>query len=544
MALDASGHYSDAEKYWDWLASVQNTDGTFSTCYDLWSSAPISFVQPEYDSLGTFLLGVWRHIQLTGDTASSSFVSSIWPSVQKSANFITNNIDPTTGLGASDHSIWEQDQEFYTFTQAMNVAGLDAAANIAHLEGNITLQDNWSGASSTILSNVQKSSTANVPGLWNSNSGYYNQADTTSDTANTTVDSSTDALIGWGAIDASSSRAASHVTTIINTLTHDTWGIARYPGDTYYYTSPYSPAGDESGSSEPVWPQMSNYVALDEIYTGDLTDAFSRLQYYAERSGAGYMPPGEAVSWYYQRPIVSTMSEPLTAASFIMTALAYTGQYDGRVIPPEYNAGAYQTINVTSNPSNDWSQWSNIPYYVNRFTDPNPSNTHIKNISISNDANNIYIRVDNTSGSLPGFNASPLFGILVYSEDYNHNASTTSSSAGIYGGALSRPMSYMVGRWSNSSNYSHFYVSNGSWVSDYNITNVIAPQWDTSTGRVEVVIPISDLASSGSVSPDNWAYLNIAFVTNASGNWQQSDVQQIHYRITSSSDAWLYGNVR
>jgi GH15 family glucan-1,4-alpha-glucosidase len=545
MALDASGHYAEAEKYWNWLSSVQNSDGTFSTCYSLWTSAPISFVQPEYDSLGTFLLGVWRHIQLTGETSSSTFVQNIWPSVQKSANFIMNNIDATTGLGASDHSIWEQDQEFYTFTQAMNVVGLYAAENIGQMEGATSSVDSWNGAAGTILSNVQKSDTSSVPGLWNAAGGYYDQAVTTSDTANTTVDSSTNALIGWGAIDAASSRANSHVQTVVNTLTHDTWGIARYPGDTYYYTSPYSPAGNESGSTEPVWPQMTNYVALDEIYTGDLTDAFSRLQYYALRSGVGYMPPGEAVSWYYQRPIVSTMSEPLTAASFIMTSLAYTGQYDGRVLPPQYNAGSYKTINVTTSPSSDWSQWANVPYFVQRYKDTSPSNTHIANVAISNDANNIYIRIDNTSGALPAYNTSPLFGVIVYGEDYNHNSSTSSLATGMYGGALTRSMSYAVGRWSNSSNFSHFNVSGGTWAFDYNITNVIAPQWDPATGRIEMVIPISDLSSSGAVATDSWANLDVTLVSqNASGQWQRDDLGAIHYRITSSSDQWIYGNVR
>lgn len=543
MSLDASGHYTEAEKYWNWLASVQNSDGSFHTRFDLWTSANTNFVEPEHDAIGTFLLGVWKHIQLTGKTASDSFVANIWPAVQKSANFTMNNINSTVGLGAADHSIWEQDLEYYTFTQAMNVAGLYAAEQMAQLESNVSLGDSWNGAAGTILSTIQKNSSAGTSGLWNSGEGYYNQADTTTFASNTLLDSSVNALMGWGVIDAASSRAASTVAATVNTLSHDTSGVARYSGDNFYYTSQYSPAGNESGNLEPIWPQMGNYAALAQLYSGDAASAFTRLQYYAQKSSTGYMPPGEAVSWYYHQPIVSTMSEPLTASSFVMASLAYTNQFDGRIIPPQYNAGAYQTINITSTPSSDWPQWSSVPYYVHQFKDPSPSNTHIKNIAISNDANNIYVRVDNTSGTLPGFTTSPKFAVQVYSEDYNHNAATPSSGSGMYG-TLSRPMSYMVGRWSDSNNYTRFHYAGGSWVSDYNITNVIAPQWDTGTGRIELAIPIADLASSGAVTADNWANLNIALITNSGTQWVQDDLQAIHYRINSSTDQWIYGNVR
>ena len=55
MALDAAGHYSEAQQYWDWMAANQGSNGTWETTYDLWTGAYISFVQPEYDSIGEFL---------------------------------------------------------------------------------------------------------------------------------------------------------------------------------------------------------------------------------------------------------------------------------------------------------------------------------------------------------------------------------------------------------------------------------------------------------------------------------------------------------
>ena len=549
MAFDASGHYTEAEQYWYWLANQQNTDGSFHTRFNLWTSQNSQFVEPENDSIGAFLLGVYNHIRLTGKGPDDPFVAGTWYQVQQATNFIMNNMNSSLGFGPQDYSIWEQSNnniEYYTFTQAMYVAGLDSAQLMARMQNNQALADSWNGAASGILTAIQTSSQYSGTAIWNQTGGYYIQGvDSINNTMVNIVDSSTDVLFGWGVIDANSSRAASHLQTVVNSLTHDTWGIARYPGDTFYYTNQWSPAGDESGAPEPVWPQMTNYVALQRVFSGNLTEAFSRLQYYVARSAVGYMPPGEAVSWYYQTPIVSTMSEPLTAASYVIVCLAYANQYDGRVIPPQYNAGSYATVSVTSNPSGDWSNWSAIPYFVHRFTDSNPANNHIKNVAISNDANNLYIRIDNTSGTLPGYNTAPLFAVQIYSEDYNHSNSVPSSATGMYG-TLDRPMSYLVARWSNDGNYARFHFTNGSWVYDYNISNVIAPQWDPSTGRVELVVPLSAIASSGTVSSENWANLNIVLSQQdpASGNWLQGDLQPIHYKIAASNDQWIYGNVR
>ena len=193
---------------------------------------------------------------------------------------------------------------------------------------------------------------------------------------------------------------------------------------------------------------MTMLVALYEVYTGDLSDALSRLQWYAGVSGVGYMPPGEAVSWQTDQPIVSTMSEPFTAATFVTTALAYTGQYDERVYPTNANASAYATINETTTPSNDWPQWRGIPFY-----DGNPAGsasgskmTSIARVYAANDSTNLYLRVDNMSGALSAYNTQPEFAILIYAQDFDHSGSLHSTTTGYFGGTLDHPMNYLFAR--------------------------------------------------------------------------------------------------
>jgi GH15 family glucan-1,4-alpha-glucosidase len=539
MAMDASGHYAEAAAFWNWMANNQLSNGTWHTTYDEWSGNYVSFVEPEYDSLGEFLVGVLRHYQ---DTHDASFLSAMWPKVQAAANFIQNNI-ASSGLGAADASIWEEAVQYNVFTQAFYVAGLRAAATYAQLESAGSSADSWNGAASTILSAVQRSDTWSPPGLYNA-SGYYDRGINTDGSVNSLLDSSSMALIVLGDIDAGSTRAAATVHTVETNLTHDTSGIARYTNDGYYYDSPYDPAGDEALAAEPVWPNMTMFDAIDEVFTGNTSAALTRLQWYASRSGVGYMPPGEAVAWPTSQPVLSTMSEPLTASSFVMAALTYTGAYDPRVQATNANAGAYDTINETTNPSADWSQWTNVPYYTfpKGVSQSGSGMTDLRDVYISNDANNIYVRVDNDSGTLSAFNTSPKFALLVYAQDFNHG-SGTSSSTGEYGRALDHPMNYLVGRWSDSTSFAKFSAGSTGWTSTGSISS-IAPQWDTTTGRIEAEIPISAVASTGSAATGSHAYLDVelAYQNPSTGTWQDDDLGAIHYQLTGSGTAWQYGN--
>lgn len=552
MALDLSGHYNSAAAYWNFMATHQNSNGTFATSWSSWDGSVVTnAVSPEYDSLGLFLYGVERHYALTGDTA---FLNALWPQVEASANWLMDNIN-AQGFVPADASIWEINDQYYTWTQGWAVAGLRAAEAMAVAEGNQSLEDQWNGAASTILSAIQRSdaSTNPGPGLWNASGGYYDQAISTSGTPTQTLDSATDMLIAFGVVDYASSRASSHIQAIRNALTQDTYGIARYQGDTYYYTSPYDVCGNEANAAQPPWPQMANWVGLYDLYSGSPSTTLSILQWDVATSGYGYMPQGEAVAVNTWTPVVSTMVEPYTASSFVMTALAYSAYEAGRgnillQYPPEYNAGNYGSVNVTTNVANDLSQWTSIPYFLKR-TQSTPGGSEmaaVKRVFITNDANNIYIRVDNMSGSLTGYDTTPLWAVTVYTQDFNQSPSSPTSADALYGRPLDRPMTYLLARWSNSNNYSVFKANgSGGWNFQKNETSVIAPQWDTSTGTVEVVVPIADVASSGSAGAGSWAYMDIGFAYQnpSTGTWYDNDYLQIHYRITASGTPSLYGDV-
>jgi hypothetical protein len=329
-------------------------------------------------------------------------------------------------------------------------------------------------------------------------------------------------------------------------LTHDTYGLARYKDDNYYYSSRFDPAGDEVGAPEPVWPQMSMWVAVYEILSNQQSTALARMQWFVSTSGKGYMPHGEAVSNVTHQSVLSSMSEPLTAASFIITALFYEGQYELRIIPPAYNAGTYMTITI--NPaiiSGDWPQWQNVPYFVaSHAASAKSAMTTIKRVYITNDSNNIYIRIDNMADSFSSFANDPKFALHIYSEDFTHGKVEV-NSLGLDNNPIHRPMSFLVERRSDEDVFRHWSVSGGIWVSDSLISGVIIPQWESATGRIEATIPIAVLTSAPPMMGNAWAnmVLALAYHDPASDTWIDDGKILIHYRLSSSGQSWIYGNI-
>ncbi|OCN01962.1 hypothetical protein A7X67_03700 [Clostridium sp. W14A] len=535
MALDAAGFTDEAETYWKWLAARQNSDGTFHTCYGLWDNTNQNFVEPENDSIGMFLIGVYQHYKLTGD---QSFLSALYSTVQKSANYIMNNINQSTGFGPADKSIWEEGDtsEYYTYTQAAYAMGLKSAALISAAMGNAALTDSYNGAGSSILTAINRDDSSQ--GLWNVSKGYYNRCVNSDLSNNTLEDSSTNILFALGAIDVNSSRASRHISKLETDLAHDVYGLPRYSGDTFYYTSQWSPGGNEALEASPSWPQMTMWDAVYQIYSGNPDKAYNMLEWFKHRTATGWMVTGESASNVTEAPCVSTASEPVTAASFVLASLAYANNYDMRVYASENNSGCYKSISVTSGASGDWSQYQYVPYYADAPGDTavSDSQTDIKKVYISNDANNLYLRINNEAGTLPGSSQNN-FKVSVYTEDFSNSASTSTKT--IHDSSLERNMAFLFTRSNTDSAYNKYTVSGGNWSLNKTISSVIAPQWDTATGGIEMVIPRSEI---GSPSNDAWGHITVVLEKYQNGSYLDQDTARLNYRLTGSSESWLYGN--
>jgi GH15 family glucan-1,4-alpha-glucosidase len=343
MGMDATGHLAEAEKYWNWMASVQLAGssgvlsaGNWYTNYSVWqANQSISFVEPEHDAIGLFLVGVYRHYNLVKATnagAATTFLNGVWTQVTRAGDFIRNSVGGN-GFGAADASIWEEGIEYNTFTQVTYAEGLNAAKYLATEKGDTTRATNYLASAQTIRNAMTRSYLASPNrGLWNDSNRYFNRAVNTDGSARTLVDASSDLLWVFGLLPTTDTRVLDHRIKVLSSLTHDNWGIARYQGDEFYHSSIYSPGGvNEAGAAEPVWPQMVMYAAMQEHWTGNDTWALARLQWYASRTGRGFVTPGEAVDWTNGQPLISTAAEPVTGAWYQMATLAYLNQFDPRM---------------------------------------------------------------------------------------------------------------------------------------------------------------------------------------------------------------------
>jgi hypothetical protein len=357
LGFAAAGHLDEAQKFYRWLASVQEDGrdekhplGTWFTNYSYWiQKYPKTFVEPEWDSLGLFMIGTyhtWRMLNERDPQAATEFLrgpitqldqgpTSVYEAVTRSAEYISNNVNEH-GFGPADFSIWEEDFQWNTFTQVTYASGLNAARLMAESLGETERANKWLDAGRRILDAIHRPASAQpCPGLWNDAESRWNRATWPDCRRDDRLDASAD--IGWvfGLIDANDQRAMSMRQAVLSRLTHgDKIGISRYEGDQFYFSSPFSPGGRFEATGEmPSWPQMDMYVAMLEHWRGLDDDALERLQWYARTTNVGYMPQGEGVDWPTDRPLPSTAVEPVTASWYILGLLNHLNQFDPRLPP-------------------------------------------------------------------------------------------------------------------------------------------------------------------------------------------------------------------
>lgn len=392
IALDAAGYYEQAEKFWLWMAEIQEEgpgdiqgttveefpNGTWYTNYSYWQrDEPIPFVDPEWDSVGQFLIGVYHHWRLLNEEdpeRAGQFLEEIYPAVVDSAEWIAMNVDPdsedTYGFGPAGYSVWEEDFEFATYTQVTYASGLNAARLLAQEMGETARAREWLADAVTIRDNMlQPVDSEPCGGLWDPQNGYFIRGifspvvtGSGECVPDRRVDASSNLMWVFGLLPATDDKARAHRQKVLDVLTPPYeipddapvqpdpplsgreeqfgLGVSRYQGDNFYYSSEFSPGGQyESTVPMATWPWMSSYMSMAEHWLGLDELSFARLQWYVSVMGVEYMPTGEGIDWNTQQPLPSTMSQPDEGGYNMQVALLnHLGLFDPR-LPPLEEAG-------------------------------------------------------------------------------------------------------------------------------------------------------------------------------------------------------------
>lgn len=353
MGLDAANFLDDAEHYWRWMASVQETGespdfpvGTWWTNYSYWTADKgIPFVQPEWDSLGLFTIGVYRHylllLEKDGAQKANAFFTDMYPAVRRASDFISQNLDPN-GFGPKDFSIWEDRFQWAAFTQVTYASGLTASYELAvtaDKQGAAGVDLERAETWRTTARSIKKAMLApydqqTCTGLWRPDGEYFMRGIEPDCSPDSRVDAASNLMWVFGLLDVKEEKVQKHREKVLDRLTpNDAFqGISRFEDDVFYYSSIYSPGGTyESRVPETTWPQMSMYMSMAEHWLSLDETATSRLDWYISISAVGSMPPGEGIDWSTQQPLVSTAVEPVTGTWYVLSLLVNLNLFEPRL---------------------------------------------------------------------------------------------------------------------------------------------------------------------------------------------------------------------
>jgi len=144
MALDATGNYDYAKRFYEWCMQVQDHSGCWLQCY--WPDGRRARDNLELDEVGTPIFGTYHHYLATKDR---DFIYNTWPMTQRAATFIIRNLT-TDGLTTASYDLWEERWGCHLYSNVAAVAGLLSASYHAELLGEDACREKWANAAQNL----------------------------------------------------------------------------------------------------------------------------------------------------------------------------------------------------------------------------------------------------------------------------------------------------------------------------------------------------------------------------------------------------------
>ncbi|EAX99859.1 hypothetical protein TVAG_424960 [Trichomonas vaginalis G3] len=294
--LDSAGYHQEAKDFFNWVDNAELTNGGFHTTYDTMTGNVAPFVEPQYDSVGLYLVALNYHLKTIGD---KDWVKSKMTRIREMENFIFQKNSNYHNFPPSDRSPWEEStdhhtkepvpQQWYSFEMGCLYGGIRAAYSIEKEFGDTTRASQCQERADELKKGVMET-------LWDSETKrlYRGIRDNDLKDPDTKADSASMTCVFFGLLD--SENALSHLNFIKSKLTKLESGIARYENDPYFYDSVWNPCGEgtmETQQAEPAWPVVTAYVAWSEHLLG--IDFQKRLDWMVKYAAFGNMPVGEGV---------------------------------------------------------------------------------------------------------------------------------------------------------------------------------------------------------------------------------------------------------
>lgn len=143
LALDRAGYGEVTRKFFEFCARIQlpdgyllhkyNPDGSPGSSWHAWFKDGEPQLPIQEDETALVIHAIWKHFECQQDF---EFLQQLFEGfVKKAAQFLVDFREENTGLPLPSYDPWEEQRGIFTYTVSCTIAGLHAAAQIAHILG-------------------------------------------------------------------------------------------------------------------------------------------------------------------------------------------------------------------------------------------------------------------------------------------------------------------------------------------------------------------------------------------------------------------------
>jgi len=300
FVFDILGYTDEAREALYFAKSIQNSDGSFYTHYEVDKSVSNTFPE-ETDQTGLYVYGVYLHYSATSDIG---FLEETWESVKKACYYLISKQNEQ-GLVYTQGSLHEWpgvSQGYEPWTQACSYSALKSGAHLAKILGYLSLASEWNEAADKIREGT-------ITYLWNPTINsfcqrlYQDQQYTWAD-----IKMLTPSLLYFPILNSSATKMKLTYNFLLENL-NDTeiGGIWRYQRDA---GQPKVPERWNGGYGP--WPTYTCWFALYNLANGEVDLAYDWILWCKEHATAQGLL-AEHLSTYlweylYQNPDNATRS--------------------------------------------------------------------------------------------------------------------------------------------------------------------------------------------------------------------------------------------
>ncbi len=253
LALDKAGYNEVTRRFYEFCARVQSPDGymlhkynpngSVGSSWHPWFKHGEAQLPIQEDETALVVYAIHQHFLQTHDF---EFLQKIYESfVKKAAAFMADFREEETGLPLPSYDPWEEHRAIFSYTTASTIAGLDSAAQIAHILGHYKHSERYQQVADAmrqaLLFHLYDEQTGRFMKSIQRKNGQTVHRDLTPDI-------SISAIWKLGVLPTDDPRVVSTMEQLIDKLTVRTHvgGLARYTTDHYHF--PGQPTTEATGN--------------------------------------------------------------------------------------------------------------------------------------------------------------------------------------------------------------------------------------------------------------------------------------------------------